>query len=131
MSQLQEDRSFSDYLDSLPDVVLVIHPQTLKLVEVNRSGGRVFDYEREDLLALHLPALLPRHSKVELIAIMKHVLAGDPPASFETTCRYGDGEDVAVDMRFAREPISSFVVASVRDIRARVAVEEQLRQLNL
>ncbi|MCA1662832.1 MAG: sigma 54-interacting transcriptional regulator [Myxococcales bacterium] len=103
----------------MPDILLLIDPETLRVGEANRDA---FGYSRVELLALALPHLLPRLSRKEIVG---RIATCDP---LETVCRDKDGNDLAIDLRFGKA--GKHVVAAIRDIGARVAVEEELERVN-
>ncbi len=56
-SWLAESASARAVLNALPDVVLVLDPETARVVDVNRAEGEVFGYSPDELCALDAAAL--------------------------------------------------------------------------
>ena len=111
--------SESSVLEAIPDLLLVVDPESLRVVDANRAA---FGYTKAQLTAFTLPHLLPKLSRAQ---IAERIARWD---ALETLCRDQDGNDVPVDLRFGRA--GRLVVAVVRDIGARLAVEEELKRVN-
>jgi PAS domain S-box-containing protein len=109
----------SSWFEAVPDVLLIVDAATLRIAEANRDA---FGYARSELPALALPHLLPKLSRAEIAERVARCERVD------TVCRDKDGNDIAVDLVFGHA--GKQVVAAVREMGARLAVEEELKRVN-
>ncbi len=115
-------------LDALPDA-LFVYDESGKIFDVNSTAERRYGYSREELMALTVRDLSPRHLKGKVPGKIKEI--ADGKNQFEWIHARKDGGEVPVEIhsRFTTSADSDrFFVASVRDISNRKALEEQLLQ---
>jgi PAS domain S-box-containing protein len=116
--------SSADYLDTLPDVLLLVRPEGLRIVDV-RPRGSVFGYEPPALCGRSIADLVPGAS----LALFEDFLAGrhdpHPDTPLRVVVRSQSGIEAPADIRLGRAPDGCFVVV-VRHVSepARVAERE-------
>src|SRR5947207_3327269 len=93
---------WQEWFRAVPDVVLVLEPSSLRIADVNRQGGEVFGYYRDELLGLTLRELCPGIREPALASAVRDATTTSRRRSVvETTCRQRDGEDRPIDLVLA------------------------------
>ena len=120
----REERLFRGVLEGAPDAMVILDDLGHILL-VNASAERMFGYERDRLIGQRIEKLVPTSPAVsEAIRNSPHTrplgMAGDLLA------RRNDGSDFPVEISLAplETEEGSLVLASVRDLTARRALEE-------
>ncbi|HWM85742.1 MAG TPA: sigma 54-interacting transcriptional regulator [Kofleriaceae bacterium] len=114
-----------DYLDALPDVVLLVRPEGLHIVDVRPRRGAVLGHEPAALIGRSVADIVPGVSR----ALFEDYLAGrhdpHPDTPLRVVVRSGAGVEAPADIRLARAADGAFVVV-VRHVSepARVAERE-------
>lgn len=134
--QLRESRSmFESLFEASPDAVAAIQRDG-RIARVNCQAERLFGYSRNELIGQPVEMLVPER--------FRHGHAAHRQRDFSNTSRrqmtarpdlYGlrkDGSEFAVDIMLSplETQQGSMVLSVVRDVTARKADEEQIRQLN-
>ncbi|HTE54748.1 MAG TPA: sigma 54-interacting transcriptional regulator [Kofleriaceae bacterium] len=115
----------SDYLDTLPDIVLLVAPEGLRVMDVRPRHGLVFGYEAVELCGRSIADIVPGMSR----ALCEDYLAGrhdpHPDTPLRVVVRSRGGEEAPADIRLARADDGALVVV-VRHVSepARVAERE-------
>ncbi|HEU4404558.1 MAG TPA: sigma 54-interacting transcriptional regulator [Polyangiaceae bacterium] len=115
----------SEYLDSLPDLVLLIQPEGLRIVDVRPRRGPAFGHEPAALVGRSLAELVPGLGP----GLVDDYLAGrhdpHPDTPLRVVVRSRGGAETPADLRFGRAPDGA-LVAVVRHVSesARVAERE-------
>jgi PAS domain S-box-containing protein len=114
-----------DYLDVLPDVVLLVRPEELRITDVRPRRGPVFGYEPSALRGRSIADLVPGISR----ALFEDYLVGrhdpHPDTPLRVVVRSASGREAPADIRLGRAGDGTFVVV-VRHVSepARVAERE-------
>lgn len=129
----QSEQNYREIFNSTSEAIF-IHDHSGAIVDVNRPSCELFGCNRTELLGRSigdLSADTPPHSHTEAQAKVQLALAGKPQL-FEWLCRHRDGHTfwAEVALRTARILGRDCVIADVRDISTRKAVEAQIQQLN-
>jgi two-component system, sensor histidine kinase len=120
-------------VDFAPDAVLVIDSSGL-IVYANPQAERLFGYENEQLLRLHVDALVPeRHRNRH--AAHRHNYAQDPrtremgASSTELSARRSDGYEFPVEIRLSTLEVGDerLVATAVRDVTERRLAATKIR----
>jgi len=115
----------SDYLDVLPDVMLLVRPEGLRVLDLRPRRGPVFGYQPDDLVGRSVDEIVPGATR----ALFEDYLAGrhdpHPDTPLRVVVRSIDGAEAPADIRLGRAPDGTFVVV-VRHVSepARVAERE-------
>ncbi len=114
--------------DAAPDA-LFIHDGHGRVVDVNRRACETLGYTRQELLAMDVRDIEVSMSGEDVLAIMGSMQPG-APITQRGQHRRKDGTTFPVELRLAlvARPVGSLVVAVARDIRERVAAEEERNQ---
>jgi two-component system response regulator HydG len=117
--------SLRDYLDSLPDVVLLVRPEGLCVDDVRPRRGPVFGYEPEALCGRPVAELLPGLTAAHFDDFLAGRHDPHPDTPLRAAVRARDGAESPADLRIGRAADGAFVVV-VRHVseRARVAERE-------
>ena len=114
-----------DYLDALPDVVLLVHPDGLRVVDVRPRRGPVFGFDPDELRGRSVADIVPGAS----LGLFEDFLAGrhdpHPDTPLRVVVRSHGGGEAPADLRVgrARDGILVVVVRHVSE-PARVAERE-------
>ena len=128
-----EAARFRVALDSSPDAVCLIDPETMRFVDVNSTACISLGYGREELLRLGPQNILPLFNKSMLHEQCAAVFAGKPGAEMvQTLHQRKDGGTFPVEVRIRpfESAGQSLIVAIASDISARVRAEAELRETN-
>ncbi len=118
-------RRVADYLDVLPDVVLLVRPDGLRVLDLRPRTGPVFGYQPDDLCGRAIDEIVPGATR----ELFEDYLAGrhdpHPDTPLRVVVRSIDGAEAPADIRLSRAPDGTFVVV-VRHVSepARVAERE-------
>jgi PAS domain S-box-containing protein len=111
-------------VDRIADVVLVLDCETLRVVDVNRTGRLAFGYARAELLELDAFALFPRWWEATKTAA--------PDARLTTFCRDKSGAEEPVELSVSATEDAGvpLLVVTVRAARELAEVERELAATN-
>jgi diguanylate cyclase (GGDEF)-like protein/PAS domain S-box-containing protein len=128
----EELRRFRAGMDVSEDMIWLIDPVRISIIDANETSWRKLGYTREELLRMG-PADIIRMSREELSAIYRRLIAGGEGDTVEGWYRRKDGSQFPVEVfrRAVESEGSNVIVAVVRDITARRAAEEELRRFRL
>lgn len=127
------DVSADSLLDAAPDAMLVIN-RTGEIVVANLQAGRLFRYQREELIGRSVESLIPRQFCTEHPQAWETFI-GDPPVQptgiLDLFALRKDGSEVPVDISLIplTNEAGTFVVAAIRDATDRRR-KEGLKMLN-
>jgi PAS domain S-box-containing protein/diguanylate cyclase (GGDEF)-like protein len=123
-------RRFRLALDNSPDLVLIIDRATMRHVDVNETACRLLGYSRQELLAMGPGDILPL-DRAALEQKYDELIANpEQPSGMTSYYRCKDGSRLAFEStrRVLRAGDRWLIVAISRDIRARLAAENALRE---
>lgn len=116
------------------DAIVVIDHQGC-MQEANPAAIRMFGYSREELLGSNVRLLMPERYSREHDGYIRHFLDSRQPRIIgigrEVTGRRKNGEEFPMDLavgEFRHGEVTLGFVGLIRDITARKAMDEQLRQ---
>jgi PAS domain S-box-containing protein len=118
-------------LDASDDGVFMFDAATLRYTHVNDGAVRLVGYSREELLGMTPLDLNPHDTEGDYRSLVARLLA-DPSGHVgrEALLRRRDGTEVPVDKTYRAAPAardgSQWIIASARDITARLEAEAQL-----
>jgi PAS domain S-box-containing protein len=120
-------------LDASDDAVFIFDAESLRYSYVNDGAVRLIGYTRSELLEMTPVHLNPNVTASDYAELVASLLDGPEHTLVRTsTLLTKEGVEVEVEKTFRAAPIgrddSRWVVALARDIRERLAVQEQLRQ---
>ncbi|MEX2047992.1 MAG: PAS domain S-box protein [Gemmatimonadota bacterium] len=128
------DERFRLLLESMPDAVLVVD-ESGAIVFASSKSKSLFDYEPEELIGREVELLIPAASEREHRSPRHEYMVAQEPrhvggAGRELEARRRDGSTIPVEVSLSpvRTPDGVLVMCIVRDISARKALEDQLRQ---
>ncbi len=131
----QSERRFRLLVESAPEAILLVDPESMLFKEVNAQAVKLFGWSREDLLRMGPLALSPPEqpgggdSARSSMMYIDGALRGDFQV-FEWTFKDLEGAPVLTEVRLVRTDVGgrSLLRASVTDISERRRLEEQLLQ---
>jgi diguanylate cyclase (GGDEF)-like protein/PAS domain S-box-containing protein len=129
----EELRRFRAAMDASADMVWLIDPVAMRIVDVNDTACRTLHYTREELLTMG-PQDIICASREELAEIYRRLIAGDVKEMVVSgSYRRKDGSLVPMESmrRVVRSGDGHVIVAAARDITERLAREEELRRFRL
>jgi diguanylate cyclase (GGDEF)-like protein/PAS domain S-box-containing protein len=129
----EELRRFRAAMDVSADMIWLIDPVAMRVVDVNDTACRTLGYSREEVLALgpHEIVCKPRD---ELAEIYRRLIAGDmSEMTVEGWYRRKDGSLLPMESmrRVVRSGEGHVIVAVARDTTQRRRVEEELRRFRV
>jgi PAS domain S-box-containing protein len=143
MERMAVEQRFHDLFEYSPEASVIVD-QAGRIALANREAGKLFGYSHEELIGLSVDELMPQadkhaHEQSRRQYFMKPVSRTMGAAQANLRARRKDGSTLPVDISL--NPLHSdegmLVVATVRDLTARVQAEErrkaleaQLRQSN-
>jgi PAS domain S-box-containing protein len=132
---LLEAGSFHDFLEAMPDAVLIVNRDG-SIVQVNAQAERLFGYGRKELLGHPVELLVPERFRAKHVADRNGYFA-EPrvrpmAANLELAGWRKDGREVPVEICLSplRSGADTFVVSTIRDISERRRAEARLRKLD-
>jgi len=129
----QATERFRVALDSSPDAVCLIDPESMRFIDVNATACARLGYSREEMLQLGPQDLLPLFNKSMLLEQCAAVCAGKPGAELvQTLHQRKDGGTFPVEIRIRpfESGGQSLIVAVASDISERIRAEAELRETN-
>ena len=128
-----EDR-FRSIFNAVSEGIFILDATTATFIEVNQPGCLMLGYAAEELIGKDIAALssnVAPFTRAGLVAwITKAAVATGEPQRFDWQSKARDGRifPVQISMRFASIGGREAVLAVVRDLTEREAIEAQLRQ---
>jgi hypothetical protein len=132
---VNDSESFLDFLDAMPDAVLVVGPDG-EILAANVQCEAVLGYRPGELVSTSVDLLVPEELRAAHAGHRARYTA-EPRVrpmggSLELRALHHDGSLVPVEIRLSPLPVAGagpeLAVAVIRDITARKELEEQLRQ---
>lgn len=115
-------------IDHSSDAVIVVDPETLRLLDVNETACRELGYAREELLSLRVSDIDPTVDKSCREETAPKLLAGEAVLR-ETVHRRKDGSVFPAETSLKQVLLDrSYVIAITRDISERKKAERELRE---
>jgi PAS domain S-box-containing protein len=120
-------------LDASDDAVFFFDAETLRYSYVNQGAVRLVGYSVEELLAMTPLDLNPSESDASYLALVASMLTdADRAVVRQAVLMAQDGTEIPVEKTFHVGPVgrdgSRWIVVLARDIRDRLAAEEELRR---
>ena len=127
-----EDR-FRIIFDSVNDGIFISNPDTGKFIDINEPGCRMFGYRKDDLLGRDVDTLssgIHPHTTDMAIELNEKARLGEPQI-FEWQCKNKDGRLfwTEISLRYSRFGDASAIVAIIRDIAERKALDAKVLYL--
>jgi diguanylate cyclase (GGDEF)-like protein/PAS domain S-box-containing protein len=129
----EELRRFRTAMDASEDMIWLLDPVNMKVIDINDTACRKLGYSREELLSL-APQDIISISREELSAIYSRLIeGGEGDTAVGGWYRRKDGSRFPVEAfrRAVQSEGSHVIVAVVRDVTERRATEEELRRFRL
>jgi PAS domain S-box-containing protein len=120
-------------LEAAHDAIITMD-QHLNIREFNPAAEQMFGYQRMQILGRNVEILVsPADGATSIAHLTRYMVSGDGPLAVRQTeikARRADGSEFPVELAVARVSgdRSPLVAGFIRDITARRALEEQLRQ---
>jgi diguanylate cyclase (GGDEF)-like protein/PAS domain S-box-containing protein len=124
---------FRTAMDVSEDMIWLVDPVGMSVIDVNDTGCRKLGYSREELLSMG-PQDIISTSREELSRLYSRLIqGGEGDTAVEGWYRRKDGSRFPVEVfrRSVRSEGSHVIVAVVRDVTERRAAEEELRRFRL
>lgn len=123
-----ELRLIRKLLDNSSDVIEVIDPQTMRILDVNETACRDLGYSREELLSMSIYDIDPGFD-YDINKLIEEGSQKSGSVRFETTHRRKDGTVFAVEVSVGFVTLDKpYGLSIVRDITKRKRTAEALRQ---
>jgi hypothetical protein len=127
------EERFRSIFGAVSDGIIIADADTEALTLVNSAGAAMFGYEPDELIGLRVEAISAGEAPYDAEAVRAKIAAAGAsgqPQRFDLRCRSKDGALfwAEVSIRLARIGEQTKVLAVVRDLTERRAIEEQLRQ---
>ncbi len=129
----EELRRFRTAMDASEDMIWLLDPVNMKVIDINDTACRKLGYTREELLSL-APQDVISISREELSRIYTRLIqGGEGDTAVGGWYRRKDGSRFPVEAfrRAVQSEGSYVIVAVVRDVTERRAAEEELRRFRL
>ncbi|HKB63344.1 MAG TPA: EAL domain-containing protein [Burkholderiales bacterium] len=129
----EELRRFRTAMDASEDMIWLLDPVNMKVIDINDTACRKLGYTREELLSL-APQDVISISREELSRIYTRLIqGGEGDTAVGGWYRRKDGSRFPVEAfrRAVQSEGSHVIVAVVRDVTERRAAEEELRRFRL
>jgi PAS domain S-box-containing protein/diguanylate cyclase (GGDEF)-like protein len=122
-------RRFRLALDNSPDLILIIDRATMRHVDVNETACRLLGYSREELAGMGPGDILPLDQTALEQKYDELIANPEQPSGMTSYYRCKDGSRLPFEStrRVLRAGDRWLIVAISRDIRARLAAENALR----
>lgn len=128
---LSSAETFRRIVDDSLTEVYIFHPESLKILSVNRGARENLGYSREELLTLTILDIKPVFDRQSFRNLLEPLLQGEKEKiAFETVHRRKDGSlyPVEVHLQLFGRGRDAVCVAFILDLTARKNIEEKLRQ---
>ena len=129
-----ESETFRRLLEAVPDAVIIVN-RAGRIVCINEHAERLFGYGHDELLGQPIELLVPERFRDKHVADRDGYFA-EPRVrpmgiNLELFGRRKDGREVPVEISLSplRTGEDTFVVSTIRDMRARRLTEARLRRL--
>src|SRR5258706_1791830 len=129
----EELRRFRTAMDASEDMIWLLDPVNMKVIDINDTACRKLGYSREELLTL-APQDIISIPREELSAMYSRLIqGGEGDTAVGGWYRRKDGSRFPVEAfrRAVQSEGSHVIVAVVRDVTERRAAEEELRRFRL
>lgn len=125
----EELRRFRASMDMSGDMILLVDRDSMRLIDVNETVCRNLGYLRQELLAMGPQDILPM-TRQELEIAYDKMIATGAAQSMRSHYRCKDGSTLPFESmrRVMHSGDKWIIVATARDIRARLETEEALRK---
>lgn len=133
----QSEQKFRSLIDSAPDAMVIVNEKGI-ISLVNLQTEKLFGYTRQELEGKNVEILMPDKFKLTHIKL-RESFSINPKARYmgegrQLTGRKKDGCEFNIEI--ALSPINTehgddlLVAAAIRDITARIKIENEIRELN-
>jgi PAS domain S-box-containing protein len=130
---VQMEAKYRGLLEAAPDAMIVVNRDG-QIVLLNLQAEKRFGYRRDELVGQNVTSIIPEGFAERLIADGRRsaaeALAQQIGMGLELTGRRKDGSEFPIELMLS--PLDSaegiLVTAAIRDLTARHAIDEQLRQ---
>ena len=127
-----EDR-FRSIFSAVAEGIFILSPSTGAITDVNDAGGAMFGYACDELIGSELQTLstgIAPYTHREAGERIRQVATSSHPDRFDWHCQAKDGRQFWAEISIRSAMISRHqaVLAIMRDVTERLAVEAQLRQ---
>ena len=125
-------RRFRAAMNVSADMIWLLDPVRMRIIDANDTACRKLGYSREELLAKGLHEIIAS-SPQELSRLYGHLIASGESDTAQSWYRRKDGSRFPVEVfrRAIHSEGSPVVIAVVRDVTERRAAEEELRRFRL
>ena len=128
----RSEERFRSIFSAVSEGIFIVSP-TGTFSEVNEAGCALFGYTSGELIGGDIQMISsgePPYAQRDVMEWHQKAMASGGPQTFEWHCKAKDGHLfwAEVSIRFASISGQDVVLATVRDMTARIAVEAQLRQ---
>ncbi|WP_373510928.1 PAS domain S-box protein [Thiocapsa sp.] len=123
-------RRFRNIFDSANDAILVVDPDTDRIIEANAQAARMLGYDSAELTGAVRVSTIHPHEMETFRAFAREVRACGTGWTNELSCLRKDGRSLPSEISASVVPFDGqhYIVAMVRDVSARKAAEQSLRQ---
>jgi PAS domain S-box-containing protein len=132
-SLLREATQFTATVDASLDAVILIDPETLRILYANDGALAQLGYTRAELIDMSALAIKPKFDEASYRELLAPLVAGRRAArTYPTTHRRKDGVDIPVEafMQCVTLPDGEQrIIVSARDISERIEVQSRLYRL--
>jgi PAS domain S-box-containing protein len=135
MALRESESRFRQIFDSVGDAIFIHDAETGRILDVNRRMCEMYGYSRAEAIELDVASIsasLSPYSQAEIGSLIERA-RNTGMYTFDWLARARDEHTfwVEVSLKLARINDQPRLLAMVRDISARKAIEEQLRKLSL
>ena len=121
---------FRTLLDNSDDAIELLDPDTLRFVDINKTGCRVLGYSREELLSMSVFDIDPAIN-ADMQKAIEAQLRESGRTRFETVHRRKDGSTFPVEINATLIELDKpYLLSIARDITQRKASEARIVRLN-
>ena len=133
----QSEQKFRSFIDSAPDAMVIVNEKGI-ITLVNIQTEKLFGYNRLELENKEVEILMPEKFKFSHIKL-RESFSENPKARYmgegrQLTGRKKDGSvfniEIALSPIKAEQGEDLLVAAAIRDITARIKIENEIRELN-
>ena len=125
------DQRFRAAVDASADVIHIVDPETMRLVDANETACRHLGYTREEFLRLAIPDFSPGANLEHLRRTYEELFAGDEVAQrARIVHRHRDGRLIPMEIHRRGVVVDGrrLVVNVVRDMSEQAKAEQALRE---